>query len=110
MEDYPICPECRKENTYFDGSMFVCPDCAHEWTQEENDAAADNVPRDSNGTELTNGDSVIVIKTLDVKGSPLVIKQGTKVKNIRLTDDPALVDCKVEGTSVVLKTCFLRKS
>lgn len=65
--------------------------------------------KDCNGNILSNGDSVIVVKTLDVKGSPLVIKKGTKVKNIRLTDDANEVDCKVNGTRVVLKTIFLKK-
>jgi protein PhnA len=65
--------------------------------------------KDCNGNLLKDGDAVIVNKTLDVKGSPLVIKKGTKVKSIRLTDDPEEVDCKVDGTRVVLKTCFLKK-
>lgn len=64
---------------------------------------------DCNGNSLSNGDSVIVVKTLNVKGSPLVIKKGTKVKNIRLTDDSNEVDCKVNGTRVVLKTIYLKK-
>ena len=64
---------------------------------------------DCNGNSLSNGDSVIVVKTLNVKGSPLVIKKGTKVKNIRLTDDANEVDCKVNGTRVVLKTMYLKK-
>jgi|TARA_B100001059_G_C17644368_1_gene481058 protein PhnA len=65
--------------------------------------------KDCNGNTLSSGDSVIVVKTLDVKGSPLVIKKGTKVKNIRLTDDADEVDCKVNGTRIVLKTMFLKK-
>lgn len=110
MENTPICPECRKENTYFDGSMYVCIDCAHEWTEEENQIASNsNIPKDSNGAELVDGDSVVVIKDLNVKGSSLVIKRGTKVKNIRLTDNPEEVDCKIDGSSIVLKTCFLKK-
>ena len=64
---------------------------------------------DCNGNSLSDGDSVIVVKTLDVKGSPLVIKKGTKVKNIRLTDDANEVDCKVNGTRAVLKTMYLKK-
>ncbi|MGB2371023.1 MAG: alkylphosphonate utilization protein [Flavobacteriales bacterium] len=64
---------------------------------------------DCNGNSLSDGDSVIVVKTLNVKGSPLVIKKGTKVKNIRLTDDANEVDCKVNGTRVVLKTMYLKK-
>jgi protein PhnA len=64
---------------------------------------------DCNGNSLSDGDSVIVVKTLNVKGSPLIIKKGTKVKNIRLTDDANEVDCKVNGTRVVLKTMYLKK-
>lgn len=110
MNDFPICPKCTSENAYFDGNMHVCPDCSHEWNEEERQAENElNIPRDSNGTELQNGDSVIVVKTLDVKGSTMVIKRGTKVKNIRLTDSPDEVDCKIEGSSIVLKTCFLKK-
>lgn len=112
MEEYPVCPVCKGENTYFDGAMYVCPDCMHEWTKEENEStqASENmVPRDSNGTELQNGDAVTVIKDLKVRGSSMVIKQGTKVKSIRLTDDPEEVDCKIDGSGIVLKTCFLKK-
>lgn len=65
--------------------------------------------KDSNGNTLSDGDAVIVNKTLDVKGSPLVIKKGTKVKSIRLTGNPNEVDCKVNGTRIVLKTIFLKK-
>lgn len=69
----------------------------------------DIIVKDSNGNILKTGDSVQVIKTLKVKGSSLTIKQGTVIKNIRLTDDDEEVDCRVDGTSVVLKTCFLKK-
>lgn len=65
--------------------------------------------KDSNGTPLNDGDSVQVIKSLKVKGSSATIKQGTVIKKIRLTDDDEEVDCKVDGMSVVLKTCFLKK-
>lgn len=65
--------------------------------------------RDSNGNQLNDGDSVTVIKSLKVKGSSTTIKQGTLIKKIRLTDDDEEVDCKVDGMSVVLKTCFLKK-
>jgi len=65
--------------------------------------------KDSNGNSLKDGDSVVVIKTLKVKGSSITIKRGTKVKSIRLTDDPDEVDCKVDGTRIVLRTEFLKK-
>lgn len=62
MEEYPVCPACGMGNTYFDGSMYVCPDCGYEWTIDENDdVAISNVPFDSNGTELVDGDAVTVI-------------------------------------------------
>ena len=110
MNEITKCPKCGGEYVYFDGSLYVCPDCAHEF--EGGDSAAENsvdVPRDSNGAELLDGDAVTVIKDLKVKGSSMVIKLGTKVKSIRLTDNPEEVDCKIDGSSIVLKTCFLKK-
>lgn len=110
MTDIPKCPKCGSEFTYFDGSLYVCPDCAHEFSAEEGEATEENtVAKDSNGTELFDGDAVTVIKDLKVKGSSMVIKRGTKVKSIRLTENPEEVDCKIEGSSIVLKTCFLKK-
>ena len=103
------CVSCKMENTYFDGSMNVCPDCGHEWVDGAQDDLVAKTPRDSNGTELLDGDSVTVIKDLKVKGSSMVIKRGTRVKSIRLTDNHDEVDCKVEGSGIVLKTCFLKK-
>ena len=90
--------------------LYVCPDCAYEFDGENATAAASaDVPKDSNGAELLDGDSVTVIKDLKVRGSSMVIKRGTKVKSIRLTENPEEVDCKIEGSSIVLKTCFLKK-
>lgn len=110
MSEIPKCPKCESENTYFDGSLYVCPDCFNEFNPDQ--AAAETEPdvaRDSNGAELVDGDAVTVIKDLKVKGSSMVIKRGTKVKSIRLTENPEEVDCKIEGSSIVLKTCFLKK-
>ena len=110
MNDIPKCPKCGSEYTYIDGSLYVCPDCAHEFNDAEQDAAEEAlVPRDSNGAELFDGDAVTVIKDLKVKGSSMVIKRGTKVKSIRLTENPEEVDCKIDGSGIVLKTCFLKK-
>jgi protein PhnA len=110
MTDIPKCPKCGSEFTYFDGSLYVCPDCAHEFSAEEGEGTEENtVAKDSNGAELFDGDAVTVIKDLKVKGSSMVIKRGTKVKSIRLTENPEEVDCKIEGSSIVLKTCFLKK-
>lgn len=109
-ETNPICPECGTTNNYFDGTLHVCMDCNHEWTPEEAEAAAEaTICKDSNGTLLEDGDAVTVIKDLKVKGSSMVIKRGTKVKSIRLTENPEEVDCKIDGSSIVLKTCFLKK-
>lgn len=110
MNKLPYCPQCEQVNTYFDGMMNVCPDCGHEWSPSGGDENLESsVPHDSNGTELVDGDAVTVIKDLKVKGSSMVIKRGTKVKSIRLTENPDEVDCKIEGSSIVLKTCFLKK-
>ncbi len=110
MNEIPNCPSCQGENTYFDGSLYVCPDCAHEFNPDAaQEEATSDVARDSNGAELMDGDAVTVIKDLKVKGSSMVIKRGTKVKSIRLTDNPEEVDCKIDGSSIVLKTCFLKK-
>ena len=99
-------------NTYFDGTLFICPDCFHEFTnqetvQEEIVLVAD----DSNGAELNDGDDVTVIKDLKVKGSSMVVKRGTKVRGIRLSDDDHThIEGKVDGSSIYLKTCFLKKN
>lgn len=68
-----------------------------------------DITKDSNGTVLTEGDSVQLIKTLKVKGSSITLKIGTTVKNIRLTSDPEEVECRVDKSTLVLKTCFLKK-
>ena len=109
MTDFPKCPKCGGEFTYFDGSVYVCPDCSHEFDLTDESEAAADVAKDSNGAELFDGDAVTVIKDLKVKGSSMVIKRGTKVRSIRLTENPEEVDCKIDGSSIVLKTCFLKK-
>lgn len=108
MNEFPDCPVCAADSVYTDGSMMICPICGHEWSGDEA-APTDDKPRDSNGAELLDGDAVTVIKDLKVRGSSMVIKRGTKVKSIRLTDNPEEVDCKIDGSSIVLKTCFLKK-
>lgn len=110
MSEITNCPNCQSDNIYFDGTMYICPDCNYECTASEDVAAIiDAVTRDSNGAELLTGDAVTVIQDLKVKGSSMVIKRGTKVKSIRLTENPDEVDCKIDGSSIVLKTCYLKK-
>ena len=113
MTDIPACPKCGLENTYPDGAQLICPDCGHEWTPGAPEPGAETVVvRDVNGNVLANGDSVVVIKDLKVKGASIPLKQGTVIRNIRLVDDDPE---HIEGNSekikgLVLKTCFLRKA
>ena len=112
----PACPQCGLENTYPDGSNFVCPDCAFEWPQEatasDDDAAGGGTVKDAHGNPLADGDSVILIKDLKVKGSSTVLKKGSKIKGIRLVDghDGHNVDCKTELGPMLLKSEFLKKA
>ena len=114
MSEFIHCPKCKCEYTYLNGSLMVCSECFHEWNPEEvAETTTDEALKvvDSNGNELQNGDSVIVIKDLPVKGMPRPVKAGTKVKNIRLTDGDHNIDCKIEGFgSMGLKSEFVRKA
>ena len=112
MSTLPACPQCSSELTYEDGIQFVCPECGHEWPKHEAQAAEDaRVVRDAHGTELKDGDTVTVIKDLKVKGSSLVVKVGTKVKNIRLAEGDHDIDCKIDGIGAMgLKSEFVRKA
>jgi protein PhnA len=108
----PACPKCGSEYTYEDGAMFVCPECAHEWLQVAAAAEGDGerTIKDANGVILQNGDTVTVIKDLKLKGSSLVVKVGTKVKNIRLVDGDHDIDCKIDGIGAMsLKSEFVKK-
>jgi len=112
MSDLPNCPKCNSEYTYEDGNMYVCPECAHEWSKDATDVSADDaaVIKDSNGNVLQDGDTVTVIKDLKVKGSSSVVKVGTKVKNIRLVDGDHDIDCKIDGIGAMqLKSAFVKK-
>lgn len=112
MSNLPNCPKCNSEYTYEDGSLLVCPECAHEWSLDnESDRNEDKkIIRDSNGNELNNGDTVTVIKDLKVKGTSSVIKIGTKVKGIRLVDGDHDIDCKIDGFGAMkLKSEFVKK-
>ncbi|RDI37279.1 zinc ribbon domain-containing protein YjdM [Aquicella lusitana] len=114
MNALPRCPKCDSEFTYKDGMLFICPECAHEWsndTAEEKAAEALSTVKDANGNVLQDGDTVIVIKDLKVKGSSLVVKVGTKVKNIRLVEGDHDIDCKIEGIGPMkLKSQFVKKA
>ena len=120
MSKLPNCPKCNSEYTYEDGFLTVCSECFHEWNPElkaeaeaekqEADAEAKEF-KDAHGTVLNDGDSVIVIKDLKVKGSSNPIKKGTKVNNIQLKEGDHDIDCKVDGFgSMELKTEFVKKA
>lgn len=107
----PACPQCTLENTYPDGDNFVCADCGFEWPQA---AAAveeegERIVKDANGAVLQSGDTVVVIKDLKVKGSSTTLKQGSKIKGIRIVDGDHEVDCKTDVGQMLLKACYLRK-
>jgi len=110
----PPCPNCNSPYTYEDGALLVCPECAHEWTPGEaagGSAEGEKQVRDSVGNTLQDGDTVTVIKDLKVKGSSLVVKVGTKMKNIRLVDGDHDIDCKIDGIGAMkLKSEFVKKA
>ncbi|WP_020062853.1 zinc ribbon domain-containing protein YjdM [Bacillus sp. 123MFChir2] len=111
MSNLPNCPKCNSEYTYEDGVLFVCPECAHEWTLEAASNEDEKVIKDANGNVLQDGDSVTVIKDLKVKGTSLVVKIGTKVKSIRLVDGDHDIDCKIDGFGPMkLKSEFVKKA
>ncbi len=112
MNQLPNCPKCNSEYTYEVGVLFICPECAYEWTSESMKEEVHEI-KDVNGNTLQEGDSVTVIKDLKVKGSSSSIKVGTKVKNIRLnyeSSDGHNIDCKIDGFGAMkLKSEFVRK-
>lgn len=112
MSTLPSCPKCNSEYTYQDGPLFICPECAYEWAHGTEEKPSDDVKiiKDANGNLLQDGDTVTVIKDLKVKGSSLVVKVGTKVKNIRLVEGDHDIDCKVDGIGPMkLKSEFVKK-
>ncbi len=112
MSAAPACPQCTLENTYPDGENHVCADCGFEWPMAAaaEEVEADAVVKDSNGTVLADGDAVVLIKDLKVKGSSITLKVGTKVKSIRLVGGDHEVDCKMDAGNFMLKACFLKKA
>lgn len=112
MSGLPSCPQCNSEYTYEDGSLFVCPQCGHEWSKDAAIAAEEKrVWKDAYGNVLNDGDTVTLVKDLKVKGSSTVLKVGTKVKNIRLIEGDHDIDCKIDGFgSMQLKSEFIKKA
>ena len=110
----PNCPKCNSEYTYEDGVLLICPECGYEWTLESEAAKVEeNLIKDANGNVLNDGDTVTIIKDLKVKGAISALKQGTKVKNIKLILDAAddhNIDCKIDGFGAIkLKSSVVKK-
>jgi protein PhnA len=111
MSDLPPCPQCKSSYTYPMDSLLVCPECGHEWNPEEIVAEESFAVKDCNGNILQNGDSVVTIKNLPVRGTAQSIKAGTKVRNIRLVDSDHNIDCKIDGFgAMALKSEFVKKA
>ena len=116
MSTLPACPQCQSTFTYEDAGLLVCPECAHEWSASTADAASDAADqgllvKDANGALLADGDSVVLIKDLKIKGSSSVVKVGTKVKSIRLVEGDHNIDCKIVGMGAMqLKSEFVKKA
>ena len=112
MKKTEPCPICKSIFTYEMDHLLACPECGHEWNPDEIAVDMDlPVVKDSNGNILQNGDTVVTIKNLPVKGTAQSIKAGTKVKNIRLIDGDHNIDCKIDGFgAMVLKSEFVKKA
>ena len=111
MNNLPNCPKCNSEYVYEDGALLVCPECAHEWNPAEVAEVEEGlVVIDANGNKLADGDTVTLIKDLKVKGAPKDLKQGTRVKNIRIVEGDHNIDCKIDGFGAMkLKSEFVKK-
>lgn len=112
MSDNIHCPQCNSEATYSDGDKMVCTQCFHEWkpVEEKDEIISNEKVIDANGVELQNGDTVMIIKDLPVKGASKALKSGTKVKNIRLAEGDHNISCKIEGFgAMALKSEFVKK-
>lgn len=111
MSALPPCPNCNSEYTYEDGALLICPECGHEWSATTSEDGNASIIRDSNGNPLADGDTIVVIKDLKIKGSSSVVKRGTKVKNIRLVDGDHDIDCRIDGIGQMgLKSEFVKKA
>jgi protein PhnA len=111
MSEIPACPQCGSAYAYPSGLLLNCPECFLEWNPDTTQEEDGQVVKDANGTILQDGDAVVVIKDLPVKGAPKPIKAGTKVKRIRLVDGDHNIDCKIDGFgSMGLKSEFVKKA
>ena len=117
MSQLPPCPSCRSSFTYEDGTLLVCPECGHEWTSSTGESVIEAsavdalIVLDANGVPLANGDSVVVVKDLKVKGAASALKIGTRVRSIRLVEGDHNIDCRIDGFGAMqLKSAFVKKA
>ncbi|MCK9534037.1 MAG: zinc ribbon domain-containing protein YjdM [Pseudomonas sp.] len=113
MSEFPACPACNEEITYPDRENYVCATCGHEWPMDGSaveEESNQKVVRDAHGNPLADGDTVILIKDLKLKGSSTVLKMGTRVTNIRIVDGDHDLDCRVDGMKIMLKSEFMKKA
>jgi protein PhnA len=109
----PACPVCSMEDVLVHAARLECSTCGHEWPRTDAEAEPAEVARvvkDAVGNVLADGDSVTLIKDLKLRGSSEVLKQGTKVRSIRLVDGDHEIDCRIDGSAMALKACFVRKA
>src|ERR1035437_3020510 len=107
----PACPMCEMTEVLAHASRYECVTCGHEWEIEaqQDETATDRIVKDAYGNVLADGDIVAMIKDLKFKGSSEVLKVGTKSKPIRLVDGDHEISCKMDGMSIGLKACFVKK-
>ena len=111
--DKPACPMCEMDDLLEAAARWECKTCGHEWDRTapaEETAEGPRVVKDSNGNALADGDVVMLIKDLPLKGSSQTLKSGTKSKPIRLVDGDHEITCKMDGTTVFLKAVFVKKA
>lgn len=105
----PACPTCSLDDALSHATCWECATCGHEWEKEASPETA-RIVKDAHGTPLADGDSIVLIKDLKLRGGCSVLKQGTKAKNIRLVNGDHEIDCKVDGTPMALKARFVKKA
>jgi protein PhnA len=105
----PTCPACTMDDVLSHPEHWECVTCGHEWAKEASPEAP-RIVKDAHGNALANGDTVVLIKDLKLRGSSGALKQGTKAKNIRLVEGDHEIDCKIDGTAMALKACFVKKA
>lgn len=106
---HPSCPACSLVDVLSKADHWECATCGHEWPKEEIPEGV-RVVKDAHGNILVDGDTVVLIKDLKLRGSSQVLKQGTKAKGIRLVEGDHEIDCRIDGSSMALKACFVKKA